>query len=204
MTTLIRILCLCLCLGLAAHAAPAAAETSSQQGQEKPKSAKKDSKDKKSKSKSKDGKQSKKGSKKTAASGPGFRALAWGAPLSALANPDLREESGDLKYYTVPGDDMVVEGVHMREIVYVFCKNALVGTLTRYDGAINHLSLLARLTEAHGAPVESPPNVVGDRSWRFDAQNSSIMMEYSEKANTGAVAWMARDRLSLCQPGGAQ
>lgn len=214
MTTLIRILCLALCLGLAGNAAVAMAETAPGQdtqpkaksSKSKKDSSKKDAPSKKSKGKDKAAGQEKKSSGKKSSrkaalpSGPGFRSLAWGAPLSALQDPDLREESGGLKYYTVPGDDMMVDGVHMREIAYVFCRDKLAGVLTRYDGAINHLTLLAKLREEHGTPLESPPNVQGDRSWRFDAGDSTIMMEYSEKASTGAMAWMARERVAICQP----
>jgi len=131
--------------------------------------------------------------------GQGFRGFPWGAPLSLFKDRDLREESGGLKYYTLRGDDMEVLGAHMREIVYVFCQDKLAGVLTRYDGQIAHLTLLGKLNDTWGTPLESPANVKGDRSWRYDAAGASIMMEYSESATTGALAWMAKDRLEACQ-----
>jgi hypothetical protein len=212
MKTFIRIVCLGLCLALAAPTAWAKTEDSekksSQQSKSKSKSDSK-SKSKKSGSKSKKDKEpskakSKKGEAATA-SGGGFRDLPWGTPLSALKEPDLREQEGDLKYYTVPDDSMEVMGAHMREIVYVFCKDKLVGTLTRYDGQVNHLLVLTKLTETYGTPLESPQNVRGDRSWRFDVSDgTSIVMEYAENASTGALAWMAKDRLAACQAPGEQ
>jgi hypothetical protein len=131
--------------------------------------------------------------------GEGFRDLAWGSPLSALKDPELREQSGSLKYYTVTGDNMLVLGVFMREIVYVFCQDKLAGVLTRYDGEVNQLVLLDKMKNDWGPPLESPPNAKGDRSWRFDSGETTVMMEYSEEAFTGALAWMAKDRLAACQ-----
>jgi len=143
-----------------------------------------------------------KSSKKAATGGAGsFRNLAWGAPLSALADPDLREQDGDMRYYTVPGDDMVVHGVTMRELVYVFCKDKLAGVLARYDGEVSQLALMAKLTELYGSPLESAPNVRGDRSWRFDAQDLAVMMEYAKASSTGALAWFASGPLAPCRPG---
>ncbi|WP_243312713.1 hypothetical protein [Fundidesulfovibrio agrisoli] len=214
MKTLTRLfgltLALGLCLALSAPAADALAQDSTSksqsQSQAKSKSKSKDSKDSKKSKKSgkSEGKSSKsqsgeKPSKKKAPSGEGFRGLAWGSPLSALNEPELREESGNLRYYTVPGDNMMVQGVEMREIVYVFCKDKLAGVLTRYDGQVNHLTLLGRLTDLHGAPLESPENLQGDRSWRFDAGDVSVMMEYSAKGSTGALAWFAKEPLATCQ-----
>ena len=207
MKTLIRIVCLGLCLILAAPVTWGRAEetqkSSSSKSESKSKS-KKDSKSKKGKEASK-GKGKGKGKSKrkdssAKTSGEGFRGLAWGAPLSVLNDPDLREAEGELKYYIVPGDDMDVLGVQMREIVYVFCRNKLAGVLTRYDGQINHIELLGKLKDAYGTPLESPPNIKGDRSWRFDAgEGASIMMEFAETPGTGALAWMAREQLAACQ-----
>ncbi|WP_243439966.1 hypothetical protein [Fundidesulfovibrio soli] len=215
-------LALTLCLALAVPAADGLAQDSStkpqsqSQSQSKSKSKSKDSKDAKG---SKDSKKSKKSgksegkssksqdaekpSKKKTPSGEGFRGLAWGAPLSALKEPELREDSGNLRYYTVPDENMNVQGVVVREIVYVFCKDKLAGVLTRYDGQINHLTLLGRLTDLHGAPLESPENLQGDRSWRFDAGDVSVMMEYSTKASTGALVWFAKEPLAACQQAAA-
>lgn len=218
MKTLIRIVCLGLCLSLAVPTAWGKTEDTgknSSQSHSKSKSKSKSKSDSKSKGSKKNGSKSKgKGSRKDkgepkksrtkAASGEGFRGLAWGTPLSALKEPDLREEAGDLKYYTVPDEDMEVLGVHMREIVYVFCQDKLAGVLTRYDGQINQLALLGKLNDTFGTPLESPPNVHGDRSWRFDAGETSIMMEYSENASTGALAWMAKEHLGPCQQPGVQ
>jgi len=214
-----RLLCLGLSLGLfLAVTAPAAESlaqdsTSKSQSQSQTKSktkskdskGSKDSKDStKSKKSGKSGKSSKsqdgeKPSKKKAQSGEGFRGLAWGAPLSALKEPELREETGDMRYYTVPGDDMTVLGVTMREIVYVFCKGRLAGVLTRYDGQVNHLTLVGKLTDSHGAPMESPENLRGDRSWRYDVGDVTIMMEYAQGASTGALVWFAKEPLAACQ-----
>lgn len=222
MKTFTRSLCLGLalgmCLALAAPAAEALAQDSStksqSQSQSKSKSKSKDSKDSKDSKKSKksgksEGKSSKskdaeKTAKKKAPSGEGFRGLAWGSPLSVLKEPELREESGNLRYYTVPDENMNVQGVVVREIVYVFCKDKLAGVLTRYDGQVNHLTLLGRLTDLHGAPLESPENLQGDRSWRFDAGDVSIMMEYSAKGSTGALVWFAKEQVAACQQAAAQ
>ena len=212
MKTFIRIICLGLCLALAAPATWGRAEES----QKKSSKSKSESKSQsKSKSKSKNGSKSKKekeaskdknkskSKRKSSSSktfGEGFRGLAWGSPLSVLKDPDLREEEGELKYYTVPGDDMDVLDVHMREIVYVFCHGKLAGALTRYDGQVNHLALLGRLKDTYGTPLESLPNVRGDRSWRFDVEEGvSIMMEFAEDPGTGALAWMAQEPLAACQ-----
>ena len=210
MKTFIRIAILGLCLAMAAPAAWAKTDDATQQSSKS--KSKSDSKSKSksdSKSKSKNGSKSKKdkepskGKSKKAApakSSGGFRDLPWGSPLSVLKEPDLREQEGDLKYYSVPGDDMDLMGAHMREIVYVFCKNKLSGVLTRYDGQINQLILLGALKDAYGTPLESPANVRGDRSWRFDQnEDSSIMMEFAESPGTGALAWMAKGQLSPCQ-----
>jgi hypothetical protein len=217
MKTLMRILCLGLCLAVTAPAALA------QTGQDKKKtsqpspaksSSKSSSSKNKSGAKSKSGSKSKSKGKKEAdapapaasrqpvagVTGEGFRGLAWGSPLSALNEPDLREEGGGLKYYTVPGDNMDVMGVAMREIVYVFCQGALTGVLTRYDGEVNHLLVLGRLRDGLGGGVESPPNPRGDRSWRFDAgEETSAVVEYSPSPPTGAVAWMSRARMEPCR-----
>ncbi|GFK93721.1 hypothetical protein NNJEOMEG_01555 [Fundidesulfovibrio magnetotacticus] len=128
-----------------------------------------------------------------------FRGLAWGTPLAGVPNLSRREEQGNLAYYVRLGEDMEVMGVAMREIVYVFCKGRLAGALTRYDGEVNHLVLLARMRETYGGPLESPPNYKGDRSWRFDAGQTSMVMEYSPQAGTGAVGWMAQDILLPCK-----
>lgn len=202
MRTCIRMVCLGLCLVLSSPVAWGKTEDSERkttQSQSKSKS--------KSSSKSKKGSESSKGKSKRKVSQPkqpagSFKGIAWGAPLSVLSEPDLREEDGDLKYYTVPGDDMDVLGVHMREIAYVFCKGKFSGALARYDGQVNHLILLGKLKDAYGTPLESPPNVLGDRSWRFDVdEQTAIMMEYAENPATGALAWMNKGQLSPCQQG---
>lgn len=219
MKTLTRILCLGLCLALVSTGALAQTgqdkKKTSQSSSSKSSSKSSSSKDK-SASKSKSGSKSKSKSKKEAdaaaptpaaskkavsgVSGEGFRGLAWGSPLSALSEPDLREEEGGLKYYTVHGDDMDVMGVTMREIIYVFCQGKLVGALTRYDGEINHLLVLGRLRDGLGNGVESPPNFRGDRSWRFDAgEETSAVLEYSPTPPTGAIAWLSRARMEPCR-----
>jgi len=211
MKAFIRILCAGLCLALSMPAVPAFAQDAPKKTEQSKTKSKKDAKTKSgSSSKMKTSGKDKKPSAgmKTSAtkkrapklSDGGFRGLAWGSPLSALNEPDLREESGGLQYYTVAGDDPEVLGVRMREIVYVYCKGKLAGALTRYDGAVNHMALLGKLADAHGTPLSSQPNLQGDRSWRFDAGDTTVMMEYSEKASTGALAWMARDRVGICQP----
>lgn len=205
MKTFIRIVCLGLCLALAAPASWAKTEDSAKKSSQSKSKSKSDSKSKsKSGSKSKKDKESSKGKSRKGASAKtsegGFRNLSWGAPLTALKEPDLREQEGELKYYTVPDDDMDVMGAHMREIVYVFCKDKLSGVLTRYDGQVNHLILLTKLSDTYGTPLESPPNVRGDRSWRFDvSEGSSIVMEYAENSSTGALAWMAKGQLTPCE-----
>lgn len=203
-TRLIQALCLSLSFALAlCLAVPAswaqngdaqkAASGSTSKQDAKPKSKKDSGKSKKS---SEEGGSQKKSAAK--ASAGGFRGLAWGSPLSVLKEPDLREKDGDLAYYTVTGDNMDLLGVSMREVVYVFCKGRLAGALTRYDGEISHLQLQARLGETYGTPLEAAPNPRGDRSWRYDEKDTSVVVEYA-KAGTGAVAFMAKDKLAICQ-----
>jgi hypothetical protein len=226
MKTIIRLLCLGLCLSLAMPAVWAKAEDhqkkkSHSQSKSNAKTKSSHASDsKKSKSKGKDrhkqtgkhartpdnegegasGRGAGGGDGQSNEAGRGFRGLPWGSPPGALKDLELREQSGSLKYYTVAGDDMAVLGVAMREVVYVFCKDKLAGVLTRYDGELNQLTLLEKLKGSWGTPLESPPNIKGDRSWRFDAGETSLMMEYSEEAATGALAWMAKDILAGCQP----
>lgn len=209
------VLALTLCLGVSlcawAKTEDSATNSSSAASSPESKSAGKGSENNKSKSKSA-GKDSGKAKKKAEpngegsarkrpakASSDGFRGLGWGAPLSALREPDLREKDADMAYYTVPADDMDVMGVTMREVVYVFCKGKLAGALTRYDGELNHLALQGKLGETYGTPLQSPPNLRGDRSWRYDHQDTSVMMEYAATPGTGALAFMAKDRLAVCQ-----
>jgi len=225
MTTRARLLCLSLVLSLAIlpafpaaaqDAAPPPAPAKTSDGAAKKKqdpaskkeaSKKKSSKDSKSKdSKPKDSKSDKPGRKSAQpkAEGPdlgadAFKGLAWGTPLNQVPNLSLREKQGKMAYYVRLGDDMEVMGVMMREIVYVFCQGKLSGALTRYDGEVNHLVLLARLREAYGTPLETPPNFSGDRSWRFDAGETSMVMEYSPKGGTGAVGWMSQGVLAPCK-----
>jgi len=99
----------------------------------------------------------------------------------------------------VTGDNMDLLGISMREVVYVFCKGRLAGALTRYDGEINHLQLQAKLGETYGTPLEAAPNPRGDRSWRYDEKDTSVVVEYATKAGTGAAAFMAKDKLAICQ-----
>ncbi|MFP5221718.1 MAG: hypothetical protein ACLGSA_05460 [Acidobacteriota bacterium] len=201
---LIQALCLSLSFALAlCTAVPASwAKTDDAQKTASGSTSKQDAKSKTRKDSGKSRKSSEEGGskKKSApkASTGGFRGLAWGSPLSVLKEPDLREKDGDLAYYTVTGDDMDLLGVSMREVVYVFCKGRLAGALTRYDGEINHLQLQARLGETYGTPLEAAPNPRGDRSWRYDEKDTSIVVEYA-KAGTGAVAFMAKDKLAICQ-----
>lgn len=202
---LIQALCLSLSFALAlCTAVPASwAKTDDAQKTASGSTSKQDakSKSKKDSGKSKKSSEETSSSKKIAAkaSAGGFRGLAWGSPLSVLKEPDLREKDGDLAYYTVTGDNMDLLGVSMREVVYVFCKGRLAGALTRYDGEINHLQLQAKLGEAYGTPLEAAPNPRGDRSWRYDEKDTSVMVEYATKAGTGAVAFMAKDKLAICQ-----
>lgn len=202
---LIQALCLSLSFALAlCLAVPASwAQNSDTQKKASGSTSKQDSKQKSKKDSGKSKKSSEeKGSKKTSAtksSTGGFRGLAWGSPLSVLKEPDLREKDGDLAYYTVTGDNLDLLGVSMREVVYVFCKGRLAGALTRYDGEINHLQLQARLGEAYGTPLEAAPNPRGDRSWRYDEKDASVVVEYAPTASTGAAAFMAKDRLAICQ-----
>lgn len=202
---LIQALCLSLSFALAlCLAVPASwAQNSDTQKKASGSTSKQDSKQKSKKDSGKSKKSSEEGAskKKSAAksSTGGFRGLAWGSPLSVLKEPDLREKDGDLAYYTVTGDNMDLLGVSMREVVYVFCKGRLAGALTRYDGEINHLQLQAKLGEAYGTPLEAAPNSRGDRSWRYDEKDTSVMVEYATKASTGAVAFMAKDKLAICQ-----
>jgi len=193
--------CLGLCLVLSSNVAWGKTENSEQKTAQSKSKSKNSSKSKKGSEKSKG--RTKQTSSQSKQSSGNFRGIAWGSSLSALTDPDLREEDGDLKYYTVPGDDMDVMGVRMREVVYVFCKGKFSGALTRYDGQINHLMLLGKLKDTYGTPLESQPNLRGDRSWRFDADNqTAIMMEYSENPATGALAWMNKNQLSDCQQAG--
>ena len=190
--------CLGLCLALSSPVAWGKTEDSAKNTAQSKSKSKTSSKSKKGSESSK-GKAKQKGPQRKQATGS-FKGIAWGAPLSVLTEPELREEDGDLKYYTVSEDDMDVLGVHMREIVYVFCKGKFSGALTRYDGQVNHLVLLGKLKEAYGTPMESLPNVRGDRSWRFDVdEQTAIMMEFSENPATGALAWMNKGQLASCQ-----
>ena len=201
MRTCIRMVCLGLCLVLSSPVAWGKTEDSEKKTTQSKSKSKTSSKSKKSSEPSK-GKAKHKGPQAKPAAGS-FKGISWGAPLSVLPEPDLREEDGDLKYYTVSGDDMDVLGVHMREIAYVFCKGKFSGALTRYDGQVNHLILLDKLKSAYGTPLESLPNVQGDRSWRFDVdEQTAIMMEYAENPATGALAWMNKGQLSPCQQAG--
>lgn len=202
---LIQALCLSLSFALAlCLAVPASwAKTDDAQKAASGSTSKQDSRQKSKKDSGKSKKSSEEGGskKKSAASAStgGFRGLAWGSPLSVLREPDLREKDGDLAYYTVTGDNMDLLGVSMREVVYVFCKGRLAGALTRYDGEINHLQLQAKLGEAYGTPLEAAPNPRGDRSWRYDEKDTSVVVEYAPTASTGAAAFMAKDRLAICQ-----
>lgn len=202
---LVQALCLSLSFALAlCLAVPASwAQNSDTQKKASGSTSKQDAKPKSKKDPGKSKKSSEEGGskKKSAAkaSSGGFRGLAWGSPLSVLKEPDLREKDGDLAYYTVTGDNLDLLGVSMREVVYVFCKGRLAGALTRYDGEINHLQLQARLGETYGTPLEAAPNPRGDRSWRYDEKDASVMVEYAPKAGTGAVAFMAKDKLAICQ-----
>lgn len=202
---LIQALCLSLSFALAlCLAVPASwAKTDDAQKTASGSATKQDAKPKSKKDSGKSRKSSEEGGSKkksdAKASAGGFRGLAWGSPLSVLKEPDLREKDGDLAYYTVTGDNMDLLGVSMREVVYVFCKGRLAGALTRYDGEINHLQLQAKLGETYGTPLEAAPNPRGDRSWRYDEKDTSVVVEYATKAGTGAVAFMAKDKLAICQ-----
>lgn len=201
--TFLRIVCLALALSLAVAPAGLAASSKDEKSAAKTKVA---SLSKKSSSKSKKSSESGSKSRKTKSDGPrvsgGFRGLNWGTRLSSLPDMDVVEEQGEAKFCKLTGDDLILEGVLMREIVYVFCKGKLSGALIRYDGQLNHLALLARLGEALGTPVESAPNPVRDRSWRWITETSDVMMEYSTLAGTGALGYFATPLYTSCsQPG---
>lgn len=206
--TILRALCLALCLIMAGAGPVMAKDQSSDSGKSSSrqsdkskkkssdKSKKKSSEKSKSKSKSKKSKSEAEGKAKYSG---GFRSLAWGTALGDVPGLDVREQAGDAKYCVLPGDDMDFDGVAMREIVYVFCKNRLAGALMRYDGVVTHQALLGKLTELHGSPKESPPNSVDDRSWRFDDGKATLMVEYSNRGATGAVAYFAVGLFSPCE-----
>lgn len=201
-STLLRILCLALCLSLAtAGLADAKSHDQGGKSSQQGKSGKKSGSKTKSKTKSKKSapSETKHSGKSTGAYTGGFRSLAWGTALSEVPGLQVRERQGEAKYCVLPGDDMDFDGVQMREIVYVFCKNQLAGALMRYDGAANHLALLAKLTERHGVSMESLPNSRQDRSWRFDDGQTVIMVEYSSHGATGAVAYFAAGLFSPCE-----
>lgn len=206
--TILRALCLALCLIVAGAGSVMAKDQSSDSGKSSSrqsdkskkkssdKSKKKSSETSKSKSKSKKSKSDSGGKAKYSG---GFRSLAWGTALGDVPGLEVREQAGDAKYCALPGDDMDFDGVTMREIVYVFCKNRLAGALMRYDGVVTHQALLGKLTELHGSPKESPPNSVDDRSWRFDDGKATLMVEYSNRGATGAVAYFAVGLFSPCE-----
>lgn len=208
--TILRALCLALCLIVAGAGSVMAKDQSSDSGKSSSrqsdkskkkssdKSKKKSSETSKSKSKSKS-KKSKSDAEGKAKYSGGFRSLAWGTALADVPGLEVREQAGDAKYCALPGDDMDFDGVTMREIVYVFCKNRLAGALMRYDGVVTHQALLGKLTELHGSPKESPPNSVDDRSWRFDDGKATLMVEYSNRGATGAVAYFAVGLFSPCE-----
>lgn len=203
--TILRALCLVLCLGVAFcgpvlakdHGSDSHKSSSKHSDKSKKKSSEK-SKQSKSKSKSKS-KKDKADSGGTSKFAGGFRSLAWGTALADVPGLEVRERAGDAKYCVLPGDDMDFDGVTMREIVYVFCKNKLAGALMRYDGVITHQALMGKLTGMYGAPKESPPNSVDDRSWRFDDGKATLMIEYSSRGATGAVAYFAAGLFSPCE-----
>ena len=199
MNSIIRIVCLGLCLALACPpvAVQAATAEKKKTTEKKQKGAKAPAKRKKSSERTRSpGEDSR---KKRAVSGEGFRGLAWGTPLSALKEPELREQKGDAAYYVQPGDSPEVLGAEAREIVYMFCKGGLAGVLVRYDGLGNHNTLQAELAERYGAAVQSPENAWGDVSWRYLDGNTVIMHEYSPKGYTGALAWMSQEELAPCR-----
>jgi len=187
-------------LALSLATAPAG-WTASDKDKKTSSSSKSGSKSKKSSSKSKKSEHSSKG-KKAKSSQPavsgGFRDLKWGAPLASIADMDVVEEQGEAKYCKRAGDDMEFEGVLMREIVYVFCKDTLSGVLLRYDGQLNHLALLAKLGDSMGTPVESEPNPLKDRSWRWTTETTDVVMEYATASGTGAVGYFASPLFSSC------
>lgn len=197
MNSIIRIVCLGLCLALASPGIAVQAADKKKTTEKKQAGGKASSKSKKSSSRSRSlGEQPR---KKRAASGEGFRGLAWGAPLSALKEPELREQNADAAYYVQSGDSMEFLGADMREIVYMFCKGGLAGVLARYDGQGNHNTLQAGLTESYGAAVQSPENAWGDVSWRYLSGDTVIMHEYSTRGYTGAIAWMSQGSLAPCR-----
>ena len=155
-------------------------------------------KDKDKKSSTKSDKPKKKDKPERSAKSGYFRGVAWGSPLSAFPDMTLLEDTGALKYYSKPGDDMQVEGVPMREIAYAFCQGGLAGVLVRFDGELNRLQFMGRLGERLGTPLESPPNPRQDRSWRFTDGKEDVIVEYSTTANTGAAAYSSIQALTPC------
>lgn len=205
--TILRALCLVLCLGVAFCGPALAKDNGSDNNKSSSRHSEKSKKKSSEKSKKKSSEKSKKSKSKKSRSDSasnrkysgGFRSLAWGTALADVPGLEVREQSGDAKYCVLPGDDMDFDGVTMREIVYVFCKNKLAGALMRYDGVVTHQALMGKLTDIYGAPKESPPNSLDDRSWRFDDGKSTLMIEYSNRGATGAAAYFAVGLFSPCE-----
>jgi hypothetical protein len=131
----------------------------------------------------------------------GFGGVAWGQSTSSFPGLVLQEDNGPSKYYSLPGGDMAMYGVQMREMVYIFCHDAFAGVMGRFDGDLTRLELLAKLRNDLGEPLESPANYLGDRSWRFPDKDSVVMLEYAGNASTGAVAYFSPEVFTPCSQG---
>jgi hypothetical protein len=89
----------------------------------------------------------------------------------------LREDAGDSKYYMRPGDDLLIGGAHLSQLIYGFYKNRLHAVRMKTKGFIDSRALLEVLRQAYGRPYQPNRFMEGYRWF-----GSKVTISYDENS----------------------
>lgn len=119
---------------------------------------------------------------------PDFRGHLWGASTSAFPSLELREESGDSKFYSDPTEDLSIGNAALQSITYGFYKDQLFAVLIRFEGYSNAREVLLAAEGKFGSPVR-PNKYLERRFWGLQS-NVNINYDYSEVTKKGALTYI--------------
>ena len=119
----------------------------------------------------------------------GFRDLKFGEPPTA--NMVLKEDGGDSKYYARPGDDLLIGGTHMDQLIYGFYKNRMQAIRMKTKEISNSRALLEVLRQAYGS-ASQPNQFMQNYQW----DGSKVIVTYDESPITrDATVWFFSEPL---------
>jgi len=127
---------------------------------------------------------------------PGFREMKWGdAPRPGMT---LLEETGDDRFFTIPGDDLEIGGAELTRIIYKYFQNRLSEVQVEIPPASAD-PVFRHLTAEWGKP-DRPNRFIEDYGWSNEKQGiEGTAASFSKNPNTRAAVLQIQSRYILAK-----